>query len=51
MSRIQAFSRSRFFVATVIAAVVLTVIYIFGTAIYRYRRAQRQQRYPRYRRK
>lgn len=51
LSRIEEFTQSRFFVATVIAAVVLTVVYIIGTAMYRYHRAQRQQRYTRYRKK
>ena len=34
-----------------IAAVVLTVVYVLGTAIYRYRRAQHQQHYTRYRKR
>lgn len=51
LSRIEEFTRSRFFIATVIAAVVLTVIYIIGTAMYRYHRQQKQQRYTRYRKK
>lgn len=45
MSRIKTFTRSRVFIASLIAAVVLTVIYIFGTAMYRYHRQQKQQRY------
>jgi len=51
LSRIETFTRSRFFIATMVAAVVLTVIYIIGTAIYRYNRAQHRQRYTRYRKK
>lgn len=45
LSRIKAFSRSRFFIAAVIAAIILTVVYIFGTAIHRYRKQQRYMRF------
>lgn len=45
LHRIEEFSHSRFFVATLIAAIVLTVIYVIGKAMYRY---NRQQRYTRY---
>ncbi len=46
LHRIEEFSHSRFFIATLIAAVVLTVVYIFGKAMYRY---NHQQRYTKYR--
>ncbi len=52
LSRVKEFSRSRVFIASVIAAASLTVVYVFGTAMYRYHRQQKQQRYTtRYRRK
>ncbi|MBQ3125501.1 MAG: D-alanyl-D-alanine carboxypeptidase [Clostridia bacterium] len=51
LSRIEGFTRSRFFLAAAISAVVLTLIYIIGTAMYRYHRAQHQQHYTRYRKR
>ena len=51
LSRIEGFTRSRFFLAAAISAVVLTLVYIIGTAMYRYHRAQHQQHYTRYRKR
>lgn len=45
MEQIKAFTRSRFFVASLISAVVLTVLYILLNAVRRYRRQQRQMRF------
>ncbi|MBQ8276452.1 MAG: D-alanyl-D-alanine carboxypeptidase [Clostridia bacterium] len=45
LSRIKNFSHSRFFIAALVAAVVLTLVYIFGTAVYRYRKQQRRMRF------
>ncbi|MBR6709850.1 MAG: D-alanyl-D-alanine carboxypeptidase [Clostridia bacterium] len=45
MEQIKSFTRSRFFIATLIAAVVLTVLYVLLNAVRRYRRQQRQMRF------
>lgn len=39
--KIEQFSKSRFFIATVISAVILTVIYIFGNAFIRGKKSKR----------
>ncbi len=43
--KIEQFSRSKFFIATVVSAVILTVIYIFGNAFLRARRPNKRRRY------
>ncbi len=47
LEQIKEFTKSRFFIATVICAVVLSVVYIFGTAIYRARAPKKRRRYRR----
>ena len=42
---IKEYSRSRFFIASLISAIVLTVIYIFASAAMRRRMAKRTRRY------
>ncbi|MBQ2325038.1 MAG: hypothetical protein II377_02185, partial [Clostridia bacterium] len=42
---IKDYSKSRFFRATVISAVVLTVLYVLASAAIRRRRAKRSRRY------
>ena len=43
--RIQQFTKSRFFIATLVAAVVFFLLYIFGTAYFRQKRFNRTGRY------
>ncbi len=43
--KIEQFSKSKFFIATIVSAVILTVIYIFGTAFLRARRPNKRRRY------
>lgn len=45
LSRIQKFTSSRFFIATVVAAVILSIVYVIGQAINRNKKAQRRNRY------
>lgn len=47
LSRIKNFTKSRFFIAALISAIVLSVVYIFGSAIYRARAPKRRRRYRR----
>ncbi len=47
LEQIKEFTKSRFFIATVISATVLSVVYIFGTAIYRARAPKKRRRYRR----
>ncbi len=41
--KIEQFSKSKFFIATLVSAVILTVIYIFGNAFLRARRPKRRR--------
>lgn len=41
--KIEQFSKSKFFIATIVSAVILTVIYIFGNAFLRARRPKRRR--------
>ena len=41
--KIEQFSKSKFFIATIVSAVILTVIYIFGNAYLRARRPKRRR--------
>lgn len=43
--KIEQFTKSRFFIVTLIAAVVFTLIYIFGTAILRQKKGKKRMRY------
>ena len=41
--KIEQFTKSKFFIATIVSAVILTVIYIFGNAFLRARRPTRRR--------
>lgn len=45
LDQIKEFTRSRFFIATVVSVAVLSVAYVFGNAILRERRLKRRTRY------
>lgn len=47
LEQIKEFGASRFFISTVIAAAVLTVIYVIGKAVYLHRKKTRRMRYSR----
>lgn len=43
--KIEQFTKSRFFIITLIAAVIFTLIYIFGTAILRQKKGKKRMRF------
>lgn len=45
MSTIEEFSKSRFFIATVVSGACITVIYVLIKSIYRYRKNKKRNRY------
>jgi D-alanyl-D-alanine carboxypeptidase (penicillin-binding protein 5/6) len=45
LDQIKEFTKSRFFIATVVAVAVLSIAYVFGNAILRERRLKRRTRY------
>ena len=47
LDEIKEFTKSRFFIASVVTAVLLSIIYIFGTAIHRARAPKKRRRYRR----
>lgn len=47
LNSIKQFTKSRFFIAALVCAIVLSFAYIFGTAIYRARAPRRRRRYRR----
>lgn len=45
LARIQKFTGSRFFIATVISAIILSIVYVIGQSISRHKQAQKRNRY------